>query len=207
MQLLLGTGNPGKIREIGEALADLDIRSITPADVGIAENPHEEGDTFADNARQKARFYFERSNGIPTLADDSGIVVEALANELGIHTRRWGAGPDASDHRWIAFFLDRMRSEENTRARFICSLCFIDAQGNEHLFEGACDGVITDELEADFLPGLPISACFRPDGSAKVYSALSIEEKNRISHRGRALGGFRKYLEQQVFDLRPDQAA
>ena len=195
MQLLIGTSNKGKIIEMREALSGLPIEIVTPADVGITDVPMEEGETFAQNAGQKARFYYQRS-GLATLADDSGIFVEALQNELGIHTRRWGAGPDVSDHQWIAFFLERMRSEENKRAQFVCSLCFIDASGNEHLFEGVCDGIITSEVETDFLPGLPISACFRPKGHERVYAALTVEEKNAVSHRGKALKLFSHYLNQ-----------
>jgi non-canonical purine NTP pyrophosphatase (RdgB/HAM1 family) len=193
MKLLLGTSNKGKVIEISEALAGLNVEIVTPAELDITDVPTEEGETFAENARQKAMFYYERS-GLPTLADDSGILVEALQNELGIHTRRWGAGPDASDYHWIEFFLNRMRDEKNKKARFVCNLCFIDELGTEHLFEGVCDGIITNELEADYLPGLPISACFKPEGQSKVYSALAIEEKNKISHRGRAILNFREYL-------------
>ncbi len=193
MNILIGTSNKGKIIEMGEVFTGLNLHIITPAERGITDSPPEDGSTFAENARVKARYYHQRS-GLPTLADDSGILVEALQNELGVHTRRWGAGPDASDHHWITFFLDRMRNEENRRAQFVCSLCFIDATGTEHLFESTCDGVITDDTEADYLPGLPISACFRPDGFDHVYSALKIEEKNAISHRGKALHAFVDHL-------------
>lgn len=195
--LLIGTNNAGKVIEIGEALGGLVSEIVTPQAVGITESPEETGSTFAENARQKARFYFERSDGLPTLADDSGILVEALADELGIHTRRWGKGKDASDAEWIEHFLQRMAAEPNKRARFICVLHYIDAEEQDHVFEGACDGVITDTLEADYLPGLPISACFKPDGLDKVYSALSVEEKNRVSHRGRALRGFAEFLQKR----------
>lgn len=193
MRLLIGTSNKGKIIEMREALDGLPVDIVTPIEVGIADAPHEEGTTFADNARQKALFYHERS-GLPTLADDSGILVEALLDELGIHTRRWGAGPTATDAEWIGYFLERMNSESNKRARFVCDLCFIDEAGLQHLFEGICDGTITDTLEADYLPGLPISECFKPNGYEKVYSALTVEEKNKISHRGRALALFAEYL-------------
>lgn len=194
MQLLLATSNKGKIIEMQESLSELGIEIVLPTDVGIAKQPHEEGNTFEENAREKARFYFERGK-LPTLADDSGIIVEALTDELGIHTRRWGAGSDASDHHWIEFFLDRMRREENKRARFICVLCYMDEQRKEHVFEGTCDGVITDELEADYLPGLPISACFKPEGFNQVFSALTLEQKNQMSHRGRALAQLRSFLQ------------
>lgn len=198
MKLLLATSNKGKIIEIKESLNGLPLEILIPEHIGIVESPKEAGETFEANARAKARWYFERSGGVPTLADDSGIIVEALRDELGIHTRRWGAGPDASDHHWIEFFLERMRTESNKRATFMCVLCYIDSEGREHTFEGTCDGVITDELEADYLPGLPISACFRPNNQGAVFSAISIDQKNSTSHRGRALALFRTFIQERV---------
>lgn len=193
MRLLIGTNNKGKVIEMSETLQDLVTELLTPQAVSIAQVPAETGSTFAENARQKARFYHGLS-GLPTIADDSGILVEALADELGIHTRRWGAGPDATDAEWIDFFLGRMAQEANKNARFVCALHFVDADGNDHAFEGLCDGSITDTLEADYLPGLPISACFKPAGLEQVYSALSLANKNRVSHRGRALQAFADFL-------------
>ncbi len=194
MKLCFGTANRGKLIEMREGLDGLPIEVCSPAELGITESPEEHGSTFEDNALAKARFYCSLTS-IPTLADDSGIMVEALQSELGIHTRRWGAGKDATDAEWIAHFLARMERERNRRARFVCVLAYIDAEGREHLFEGDCEGEITHELEATYLPGLPISACFKPFGSDLVYSALSIDEKNRISHRGRALKKFADYLQ------------
>lgn len=194
MKLLLGTSNKGKVKEMSDALASLDLSILTPEQLDILEKPLETGTTYEENAIQKARFYYQQAH-LPTLADDSGIVVDALANELGIHTRRWGIGASATDQEWIAFFLERMRHEENRRARFLCTLAYIDAAGDLHTFAGSCDGVITNELEAEYLPGLPISACFKPDGYDKVFSALSVEEKNAISHRGRALQDFSDWLQ------------
>lgn len=193
MQLLLGTSNKGKIIEMREALSGLLLEIKTPEELGLTESPHEHGETFEANALEKARFYFERAN-IPTLADDSGIIVDALKNELGIHTRRWGAGPDALDKEWIEYFLERMRKEKNKRARFVCVIALIDKDGKEHFFEGTCNGVITETLEADYLPGLPISACFKPDGYGAVYSGMKVEQKNSTSHRGRALEKVREHL-------------
>lgn len=193
MDLLIGTKNRGKIIEISEALSGMGIHCIGAHDAGIVEDPIESGSTFEENALQKARFYFERTKN-RTLADDSGIIVEALQSELGIHTRRWGAGADASDKEWIDVFLKRMKEEPNKRARFVCVLAYIDEQGKEFLFEGNCDGVITESLEADYLPGLPISGCFKPNGYDCVYSAMKIEHKNSTSHRGKAVEKFRTFL-------------
>ncbi|OIO53286.1 hypothetical protein AUJ46_05420 [Candidatus Peregrinibacteria bacterium CG1_02_54_53] len=193
VQLLLGTNNPGKVIEIAEVLQGLPLSVVTPQELEIAEPPPETGDTFTANALQKARFYFEKTK-LPTVTDDSGIIVEALKNELGIHTRRWGAGPEASDAEWIAHFLERMKEEENKRAAFVCVLAYIDPLGATYTFEGRCEGTITPTLEADYLPGLPISACFMPEGHDSVFSALTIEQKNSTSHRGKAAHALRHHL-------------
>ncbi|MFH0851854.1 MAG: non-canonical purine NTP pyrophosphatase [Candidatus Peregrinibacteria bacterium] len=194
MRLLLGTNNPGKIIEISEVLRGLPLKIVTPEHLHIADAPPETGETFQANAIEKARFYFERTQ-LPTVADDSGIIVEALKDELGIHTRRWGAGPEAGDAEWIAHFLERMQDKENKRAAFVCVLAYVDPLGATYTFEGRCAGIITPTLEADYLPGLPISACFRPKGHSRVFSALTIEQKNSTSHRGRAALSLRRFLE------------
>ena len=193
MRLLLATSNAGKIHEMREALDGLGLELLDLSSVPTVGMPEETGKTFAENATIKAK-HFSQETGHPTVADDSGIVVDALESELGIHTRRWGAGPDASDEDWIEHFLNRMKRERNKRATFLCTLAHIDAEGRLHVFEGTCGGTITDDLEADYLPGLPISACFRPDGEEYVFSALSTEQKNRTSHRGKALAHFREFL-------------
>lgn len=193
-EYLLATSNKGKIIEIRECLAGLPLRLLTPEDLPHPISPpHEEMDTFEGNAIQKAEYYFNSSH-ISSIADDSGILVEALQSELGIHTRRWGAGPLATDEEWIAYFLDRMKGEPNKRARFTCVIALVEGSGKCRTFVGHCNGTITNSLEAPYLPGLPISACFKPDGFSNVFSALSIEEKNRVSHRGKAVQELRTYL-------------
>jgi len=197
LQLLIGTNNDGKVIEIRQVLNGLPVSIVLPADLKIQTAPVESGDTFEENALLKARYFFQKSK-LPTLADDSGIIVEALADELGIHTRRWGAGPQASDEEWIEHFLERMKKEKNKRARFVCALAYIDAAGITYTFEGVCEGIITPRLEADYLPGLPISACFRPDGFDRVYSAMTIEQKNSTSHRGRAVHKLADHLRKTI---------
>jgi XTP/dITP diphosphohydrolase len=197
MRLLIGTNNAGKHIEISEVLGELDLELLSPKDLKIEIDPEETGSTFAENALQKARHFFEHGGSIPTIADDSGIVIDALHGELGIHTRRWGAGAEASDAQWIDHFLKRMESEENRKARFVCNLAYIDPEGEHHLFEGSCEGLITSTLEADYLPGLPISACFKPEGFDTVYSAMTVDQKNQISHRGRAVHSLKEHLVMQ----------
>ena len=194
--LLLATSNQGKIVEMKECLSGLPLTLLTLQDLpSLPPLPDETGASHTENAILKAQYYFDHAK-IPTLAEDSGIHIEALEGELGIETRRWGAGPTASDAEWIEYFLERMRNEKNKRAFFHCVVAYCDDAGVK-TFEGKCEGMITDTLEASYLPGLPISACFKPNGFSSVFSALSIEQKNSTSHRGRAMGRVREFLEKK----------
>jgi XTP/dITP diphosphohydrolase len=196
MQILLATENPGKAIEFSELFDELGVTIVTLKDLGLKPLPEETGTTFEENAFLKARHAFEQA-GVPTIADDSGFTVEALAGELGVYTRRWGAGPKATDAEWIEFFLRRMEKEQNRRARFSCAIVYKDAD-REEIFTGHCDGEITHSVEAQYLPGLVASACFRPDGQTKVFSALTPAEKHAISHRGNAMKQLKTFFAARI---------
>lgn len=201
MRILLGTSNPGKVQEASDALAGLALELLLPQTLALAVQPEETGSTYAENALLKARAFRRASGGIPTMAEDAGIVVAALAGQLGIHTRRWGLGPAVSDAEWIAHFLARMRGVTDRGAAFHSAVAFIDEEGAEHIFEGCCAGEITATLEAHFRPGLPFDGCFRPAGFDRAYGALTLAEKNTISHRGAALRKFRAFLAERLLDV------
>lgn len=194
MRLLIGTNNAGKVDEVRAALDGLPLQIITPSTIGMRISPDEIGNTYTENALIKARTFHTASGGLPTVAEDAGIIVTALKGELGIHTRRWGLGPSVSDTEWIAHFLTRMRGVTDRSATFHSAIAFICEGGTEHTFDGCCEGDITLSLEAPFRPGLPFDGCFRPAGFPRVYGALSLTEKNVISHRGGALQKFRAFL-------------
>ena len=186
--ILIATTNQGKFNEIMEVLEELHnmYKFVSLRDLGITDKAVEDGDTYLDNARLKAEFYRGLS-GFPTIAEDSGIEVHSLKGELGMHTRRWGAGENASDEEWITYFLARMSEYNNRRASFKCTAYYIDHNGAHHYFEGECPGVITQKLEAPIIPGIPLSSCFKAEGSSKVYASLQKHEKNKLSHRGKAM--------------------
>lgn len=192
-ELLIATSNPGKYREIMEVLEDLPMKFVFLGDLSVDDSElFEDGETFQENAFKKASYYHSKT-GILTLSEDSGILVDALVGELGIKTRRWGAGEKASDEEWIDFFLKRMQNEAVKSAKFVCCGCLFG--GDEPLyFNGETCGVLTDSLMAPILPGIPISSCFIPDGRDKVYAQLSVDEKNQISHRGKATAQLKDYL-------------
>ncbi len=176
----------------------LGLETVTPGDLGIVGEPDESFATLEENARSKARFYFERSGGVPTIAEDTGLYVDALSDELGVKTRRWGAGAKATDDEWLAFFLDRMKDETNRNAKFVCALCYIDASGGEHVFHSESRGTIVPEPRAEYLPGLPVSSVFLPEGYDRVFSALTHNEKNALSHRGKAVAQFMAFVEKGI---------
>lgn len=166
---------------------------VSLSDLGIREEYPEEGSTFEANALGKARFYHELS-GLPTVADDSGLFVDALGDELGVKTRRWGAGEQASDEEWLNFFMRRMEKEPERRARFVCVAAYADGE-QEMAFEGETQGQITLTVEAPIQPGIPLSSVFKADGCAIVYSALSPAEKAQWSHRGKAFAQLLHFLQ------------
>jgi XTP/dITP diphosphohydrolase len=194
-ELLIATKNPGKYTEILEGLKGLPFDFVFLGDLNIEDEDFEEdGETFLENAQKKAGYYSTKTN-LPTLAEDSGILVEALKGEMGVKTRRWGRGAGASDEEWINEFLERMSGEKNRVAGFFCTIC-LSGFGENVFFEGETRGIITEKLLAPLIKGIPLSSCFMPFGCDKVYAGLSPEEKNKISHRGKALMKAREFLEQ-----------
>jgi XTP/dITP diphosphohydrolase len=198
-KMLIATSNPGKYGEIMEVLDGLPYSFLRPGDLGLEGDVDENGETYEENALIKADHFYRRC-GILTLAEDSGIVVDALEGELGVKTRRWGAGGKASDEEWIKYFLKVMKDvpKEKRTARFVCCAAVMGAKGDGknavRFFRGETEGVITDKLEMPIKAGIPLSSCFRPEGFDKVYAALSVKEKNGISHRGKAMRAVRGFL-------------
>ena len=195
--IVIATHNPGKFREISEALSGLSYHFTTPDKLGVREDIKETGETYEANSLLKAKYFAEKTK-LPTIADDSGIVIDALKDELGVKTRRWGAGEKATDQEWLDYLLNRLKHEQNRTATFISVITLFDPEGEIHHFRGECRGVILETPQVPIEKGIPLSAAFLPDGSEKVFSAMSKEEKNRISHRGKAIHLCRQFLESQA---------
>jgi len=210
MKLLIATKNKGKFNEItgvlggasldGNGGSDEKFEIVFLGDLVVPDADFvEDGATHAENAYKKAKYYFDKLGGDFdfVLGEDSGIYVDALADELGLQTRRWGAGETASDDEWLGYFMSEMSrrasSDDLRGAKFVCSACFM-GKGFVEYFEGETFGKIVREKQADILTGLPLSSVFLPEGYDKVYAALSREEKNAISHRGRAIAKVKNFL-------------
>jgi XTP/dITP diphosphohydrolase len=192
-KILIATRNFGKFKELMEVLHDLPFTFVSLNDEHIEGDVDEAGDTYEHNAILKAE-HFGRLANLPTIADDSGIRVDALAGELGVKTRRWGAGEKANDEEWLGYFLKRMSKEKNRRAEFISVIALYQPGRVTLTFRGECLGQILPEPQVALEPGIPLSSVFLPDGKDKVFSALSKNEKNSISHRGKAIKKCHDYL-------------
>ncbi len=187
MKILLATNNKHKITEMQSILgsANLDsIELILPSDVlGEPLEVEETGATLEENAYLKAVALFTASGGIPSIADDTGLEVVSLDNLPGVKSARY-AGEHGNDAANRAKILAELAGNSNRKAQFRTVICFHD--GVRTLFaEGICEGeILTEERGAG---GFGYDAIFKPDGKNESFAEMSSEEKNRISHRGRAL--------------------
>ena len=171
MKVIAATKNKGKIREMQEILAPLDIEIVSQQELGIDVDAEETGDTFVKNALIKARAVAMVCD-YPILADDSGICVEALGGAPGVRSARY-AGDNATDEDRINKLLTELGDNKNRRAKFVTSVAFIMPDGTE----------ITPKGEN----GFGYDPIFLSDELGKTFAESSDEEKNSISHRGRAL--------------------
>jgi XTP/dITP diphosphohydrolase len=192
-RLLVATNNPGKVREFHALLAGLAVEITFPAQEGLVLEVEESGDTFEENARIKAVTY-ARASGLPTLADDSGLEVDALGGAPGAHSARY-AGPDADDadrYRKLLAALKGVPANQRS-ARFRCTVALALPDGKVHTADGVCEG------EIGFAPrgqhGFGYDPVFIVAGSAgQTMAELPEDEKNRISHRARAVRAMRPLL-------------
>ncbi len=186
-ELLIGTGNAGKLNEYRALLARVPLRLLNLHDVGLAHlDVDESGDTVAANAQIKALAYAEAS-GLPTLADDTGLMVDALNGEPGVYAARYG-GPGLTMPQRRARLLAKLAGlpDERRTARFTCAIVLADPRtGGSITVEGVCEGRIAHE-EAEGEHGFGYDAIFIPLGYDIPWSRVPLDDKNRISHRGQA---------------------
>lgn len=180
-KILLATSNPGKLREVKNILPEFDFMLV--AEVGVTL-PEETGTTFEENAMLKSEAGFAQS-GIPTLAEDSGLVVDALDGRPGIFSARYAGNDEAN----IQKVLSEMKDISNRSARFVCVASFTDESGT-HTFKGELEGSLAHEKKGT--GGFGYDPIFLFDG-AHTTAELTAEEKDKISHRGKALRLFQAW--------------
>jgi XTP/dITP diphosphohydrolase len=190
--LLLATRNSGKKREMEDFLqaGERRLRLLSLSDLNVAQDVVESGKTFAENARLKADF-FSRLTGLDTLGDDSGLEVAALSGRPGVFSARY-AGSGAGDDERILKLLAEMDAVVERRARFVCAVCLSRHGSPLASFVGEVAGEILREQRGVGGFGYDPLFLFSPLG--KTFAELLIEEKNRISHRARALAQVRDFI-------------
>lgn len=192
-KVIAATNNPGKLREFRGILEPLGFEVISMADADIHSDPEETGTTFMENARIKA-FSVAKLAGIPALADDSGLCVDALNGEPGIYSARFGG--DISQPEKNALLLSRLDGihKEKRTARFVSAICLAYPDGSSVEAEGTCEGSILEAPQGTNGFGYdPIFA----DRQGRSFGEMPAEEKNRISHRAVALARLASRLKQQ----------
>jgi XTP/dITP diphosphohydrolase len=190
VKLVLATRNDHKLREFREALPGIEIVPL-PDDV---ELPPETGETFADNAVDKARAAHQ-ATGLASIADDSGIEAGALGGRPGVRSARY-AGENATDEENLQKLLDEVGAADGDRSvAYVCALVHVTEDGEEWLFENRCTGQLATEPRGE--GGFGYDPAFIPDDYAdgRTMAELTPEEKHAISHRGRAARAFRDWLD------------
>jgi XTP/dITP diphosphohydrolase len=198
LTLVLATGNPGKTAEIRDLLTGFPINIKNLDDFGPIPPVVEDGDTFDENAYKKASFV-SKILGFPALADDSGLVVEALDGAPGVYSARY-AGEDASDQQRYCKLLDEMKGHANRQAAFECVISLAVPTGAALTYEGRCEGLISEKPAGD--GGFGYDPVFYYPPLKKTFGQLSREEKSRISHRGKALGELRDEFDKVLIWIR-----
>lgn len=183
MNLLIATGNRHKFREISAILADPHLRLISLRELQEAPTVVEDGDTFEANAIKKA-VTLARYSGMWTLADDSGLEVDALDKAPGVYSARF-AGEPADDAANNCKVLGLMEGVSNRQARFRCAIALSDPQGIARTVSGACEGRLLAALQGT--GGFGYDPLFVPEGCTQTFAELPADTKNRISHRACAL--------------------
>lgn len=208
LAIVIATTNQGKLKEFRQLLKDQPIEILSLADFGPIPEVIEDGETFDDNAYKKALFT-AKVLGLPAIADDSGLTVEALDGKPGVYSARF-AGENASDQDNIDKLLKDMEGQSNRKAAFMCVLSLAVPSGPALTYEGMCEGEILSRPKGD--GGFGYDPVFFSKELGKTFGEANMEEKNKISHRGRALAEMNsefanvlKWLKQRLLEEKPEK--
>ena len=204
--IVLATSNKNKLKEIQEILKDFPVAIKSLSDFGPMPEAVEDGETFDDNAYKKA-LHYAKVLGVPCLADDSGLVVDALDGRPGVYSARY-SGPEATDWKNCEKLLGEMEGQTNRSAHFVCVLSLATAAGPALTWEGSCNGELISERRGE--AGFGYDPIFFSPDLGKTFAEASMAEKSAISHRGRALADFaaefskvQVWLRQRMAEIKP----
>ncbi len=193
MKLLAATHNKEKLRELERILSPLGIELTSPGELGVSIDVEETGETFAENARIKAQEYYHLT-GLPSVADDSGLCVDALNGRPGVHSARYCGG--AAQPVKTAALLDELKNVGTSArtARFVCAICCVLDEKRSFAVTGVCEGAIAAAPSGE--RGFGYDPIFLYEG--KCFGEITGEEKDAVSHRGKALREFASRLKEEI---------
>lgn len=195
LKIILSSRNPSKVDQIRAVFVGLPIEILSLSEANIEEDAVEDGKTLEENALKKARFAWEHS-GSWSMADDTGIFIDALDGRPGIHSARW-AGDSLSTEGIMNYTLGLLKdvAPGDRTAYFETVAALIAPDGTSHIFEGIAKGSILPAPRVPCQPKMPYSPIFVPEGYDKSWAEMTIEEENKISHRGKTFRQVRQFLE------------
>ena len=194
MKAVLASNNKKKMVEMRAILGELGVEVLSQADVGVSIEPEENGTTFEENSRIKAVAIME-ATGLPAIADDSGLVVDALDGAPGVYSARYGGEGLDDTGRW-QLLLKNMEGKENRACKFVSVICCAFPDGTQLMARGEVYGVVAQGPSGE--GGFGYDPIFWLPEQGKSMAELTAEEKNQISHRGNALRVFKKELEKKL---------
>jgi len=197
MKIIFATKNQGKVKEMREILKDLkmDLDVITMDEAGIKDEIIEDGKTMEENALKKAR-EVSKKTGQYAIGEDTGLCIEALDGKPGVRTARWAEDKEVDHEHLYEYCIEQMVDVPagKRQAYFETALALVAPDGKEWVFKGRVDGQIAEQPKGEPRQGLPYDMVFIPEDYETTFAEMSDEEKNAISHRGRAFQEFKKFL-------------
>lgn len=193
MKLVLASNNAHKLEELRAILSTLGMDVVPQKELNITVEPDENGTTFEENSYIKAKTIMDAC-GLPTIADDSGLMVEALGGEPGVYSARYGGGECKTDRDRLNHLLEKMEGEENRRAKFVCVITMLTPSGEKLVARGECPGSILRAPQGE--NGFGYDPVFYVEEAGCTFAQLPACEKNRISHRARALEKFSQMVKE-----------
>ena len=192
-KIIIATSNKGKRAEISDLLRSTPVELVFPDEISLSLEVEENGSTYEENACLKALAYCKAS-GLPALADDTGLEVEALNGQPGLHSARFSSDPNATDSDRRKLLLTKLSGHVRPwKARFVCAVVLALPSGDLCTYQDFCGGEIIPEERGT--QGFGYDSIFLVGGTGKTMSEMSMREKNRISHRARAVKGIIPYLD------------
>ncbi|MBT7007457.1 RdgB/HAM1 family non-canonical purine NTP pyrophosphatase [Candidatus Falkowbacteria bacterium] len=191
-KIIFATHNQGKLKEMKSILKGLPVEVLSATEAGIIEEIEETGTTCQENSLIKSR-YVAKKTGEWAIADDTGLCIDALGGKPGVYSARWTDGAPHAD-----FTLEKMKGIENRNSYFLSIASLVKPNGEEHVFEGKINGTITTEKRGVDRPKLPYDLIFQPEGYNETFAEMSDDQKNSLSHRGKAFQQMRQFIEAEL---------